>query len=58
LDDPELAPPTFQVNVVSQCSFFSALSSLPPEDDANRRKNEAWNAGVVSNQHPDRKNTG
>lgn len=53
LDNPELAPPTFQVNVASQCSFFSSLSTLPPEDEANRRKNEAWNAGVVSNQHGD-----
>lgn len=53
LDDPEQAPPTFQVNVASQCSFFGSLSTLPPEDEANRLKNEAWNAGVVSNQHPD-----
>lgn len=53
LDDPEQAPPTLQVNVASQCSFFGILSDLPVEDEENRRKNEAWNAGVVSNQHRD-----
>lgn len=53
LDDPEQAAPSLQVNVASQCSFFSSLADLPNEDEDNRRKNEAWNAGVVSNQHPD-----
>lgn len=53
LDDPTQAAPTLQVNVASQCGFFGGLSSLPVEDDANRRKNEAWNAGVVSNQFRD-----
>lgn len=57
LDDPEQAPPTFQVNVAYRCSFFPSLCALPVEDEENRRKNEAWNAGVVSNQHPDRDHT-
>lgn len=53
LDNPEQAKPTLQVNVPSRCSFYEELSTLPEEDDQRRAKNEAWNAGVVSNQHPD-----
>lgn len=57
LDDPEQAPPTLQVNVASRCSFYAGLSGLPEEDDAKRAKNEAWNAGVVSNQYRDHDGT-
>ena len=54
LDDPERAPPTVQVNADSRCSFFNGLSDLPEKSEVGKRKDEAWNVGVVSNQHPDR----
>lgn len=54
LDNPELAPPTVQVNTSDRCSFFGKLTELPEKSNADRREDEEWNAGVISYQHPDR----
>ncbi len=53
LDNPEVAPPEVQVNAASRCSFFGGLTELPEKPEDEIRKDDAWNAGVVSNQHPD-----
>ena len=53
LDNPEWAAPQIQVNPADRCSFFETLASLPVRGEQGLAADEAWNAGVVSNQHPD-----
>lgn len=52
LDDPERAPPTTQVGVESELSWFASLHALP-----SRRTDEDRNAAdltrLASRQHPD-----
>lgn len=50
LDDPEIAPPTLQINHLYRCSFTDAIGELPEPDDDVVAENEAWNAKVVSHQ--------
>ena len=53
LDRPDLAPPTVQVNVADRCRFLDGLFALPEVAPAQASQDAAWNAGVISNQHPD-----
>lgn len=53
LDRPEAAAPTAQVNLNDRCSFTSSLHNLPEVNSAQTQENDAWNAGTISNQHPD-----
>ena len=53
LDDPEQAPPSVQVNTHARRSVFANLTTLPEKSDVERVADEEWNAGIVSNQHPD-----
>ena len=53
LDDPTIAPPTVQGNTASRLPFFKDLSSLSHISDKEQADYDAWNAGVISNQHPD-----
>ena len=53
LDDPEVAPPTVQVNLDHALSFVGSLSHLPPVAQAQKMIDDAWNATVKSHQHPD-----
>lgn len=50
LDNPELAPPTRQINHRYACSFTDGIGTLPIPDDDTIADNDAWNATVVSNQ--------
>lgn len=51
-DDPVAAAPTIQVNPADKQPFTDALPSLPTrQEDAAQ---QAFNASVVSYQHPDR----
>lgn len=52
LDDPELAPPTMQINHRYACSFTDGIGSLPLPDEDTIAGNDAWNARVISNQKP------
>jgi len=52
LDDPETAPPTMQINHRFQYSFTDGIGQLQTPDQATIDDNDAWNAAVVSNQHP------
>ena len=52
LDDPEVAPPTLQINHRYACSFADGIGSLPEPDSDTVAGNDAWNAKVVSNQKP------
>ncbi len=53
LDNPEIAAPTVQVNLADRCSFTEGLFDLPEVAPAQAQKDADWNAGVISNQHPD-----
>ena len=53
LDDPSLAPPTVQVNADDQLDFTKGLFDLPNVLPPQLEQDNEWNAGVVSNQHPD-----
>ena len=52
LDDPELAPPTLQINHRYACSFTDQIGDLPELDGQAIAENDAWNAKVVSFQKP------
>ena len=53
LDDPSVVPPTIQVNPRDKQPFFEGLCSLPIRAPGAEPKQEAFNASVVSHQHPD-----
>ncbi len=53
LDHPETAPPTVQVNLADRCGFIDGLFDLPGVEPMQAGDDENWNAGVISNQHPD-----
>ncbi len=50
LDDPELAPPTLQINHRYACSFTDGIGALPEPDPDTVADNDAWNDRVVSKQ--------
>ena len=53
LDNPELAPPTIQVNPADRLSFFETMQEIPvrgPEDEPGIAE---FMADIVSHQHPD-----
>lgn len=52
LDNPELAPPTLQINHRYACSFTDQIGSLPEPDEQAVADNDAWNARVISYQRP------
>ncbi|MEM8663029.1 MAG: GFA family protein [Pseudomonadota bacterium] len=52
LDNPELAPPTLQINHRYACSFTDGIGALPEPDAEGTAENDAWNAKVVSYQKP------
>jgi len=53
LDNPDLAEPAVQVNAGSQRACFRGLAELPEKPADQQQADEAWNASVISNQHPD-----
>lgn len=50
LDNPELAPPTLQINHRYACSFTDSIGKLSEPEDEIIADNDAWNAKVVSFQ--------
>lgn len=52
LDNPELAPPTLQINHRYACSFTDGIGALPEPDQTTIDGNDAWNATVISYQKP------
>ncbi len=53
LDNPDLAPPTVQVNPSHRRHFFDTLPDIPAKPEAMRVEDDVWNASVKSHQHPD-----
>ena len=53
LDDPELAPPTVQLNPNDELSFFGHLHVLPGRPEGEQAGADAFLAAVVGCQHPD-----
>lgn len=53
LDNPDLAPPTVQVNVNSKLHLIDTLFDQPEVSPMQVTSDNEWNTGVVSNQHPD-----
>lgn len=53
LDNPDLAPPTVQVNVGSKRHFIDDLFDQPEVSPMQAEQDEEYNATVKSNQHPD-----
>jgi len=52
-DDPEVAPPTIQVNPHDKLSFVDGLMSLPIRQPGETPKADEFLLGIVSHQHPD-----
>jgi hypothetical protein len=52
-DDPSVAPPTRQVNLTDKLPFFDGLTTLPVRVAGDAPAIDAFNASVVSHQHPD-----
>ena len=52
-DDPNLAPPTRQVNPAPRLPFFEHLHELPTRPCGAAPEIDAFDDGVVSHQHPD-----
>lgn len=52
-DDPSVVPPTIQVNPRDKQPFFDGLRCLPTRAPGAEPKQEAFNASIVSYQHPD-----
>ncbi|MGN6159093.1 MAG: GFA family protein [Devosia sp.] len=52
-DDPNVAAPTKQVNPAHRLPFFAHLHELPTRAHGEAPDIDAFNAGVVSHQHPD-----
>jgi hypothetical protein len=52
LDNPEIAPPTLQINHRYACSFSDSIGGLPRPDENTVIENDQWNATVVSYQKP------
>ncbi len=57
LDEPELAPPTRQLNPTDKLSFVDGLPDLPMRGPGNNPKADAFLREVVSYQHPDHDTT-
>ena len=53
LDNPELAPPTVEVNPADKLSSFGELHRLPGRPQSETTGNAAFLASVVNHQHPD-----
>jgi hypothetical protein len=58
LDDPELAPPTVELNLADKLSFFAHLAELPGRPEKEAAASDAFLASVVSHQHPDEETAG
>lgn len=52
LDDPELAPPSLQVNHRYACTFTDGIGKLPESNEQTVAGNDEWNAKVISHQKP------
>jgi hypothetical protein len=52
-DDPTVAAPTRQVNAHGKLAFFDGLTALPVRQPGDAPQVDAFNAAVVSHQHPD-----
>lgn len=52
LDNPELAPPTVQINHRYACSFSDSIGNLPEPDQRTVNAHDEWNAKVTSFQKP------
>ena len=52
LDNPELAPPSLQINHRYACSFSDDIGKLPTPDNETVAGNDEWNATVISYQKP------
>jgi hypothetical protein len=57
LDNPELAPPTIQVNPSDKLSFVDHLAELPTQQVGDNPKSDSFMLEVVSHQHPDHDTT-
>jgi hypothetical protein len=53
LDQPELAPPTLQINPADKLTFFDGLCALPLCKASDDPQHEAFKASLTSFQHPD-----
>ena len=53
LDDPAIAPIEYHANTADRHDVVMHLCDVPEADPARRAENDAWNARIVSHQHPD-----
>jgi len=53
LDDPAAAPIEYHANIADRHDIVMHLRDVPDADPARREENDAWNARIVSYQHPD-----
>ncbi len=52
-DDPDVVPPTIQLNPNDKLAFFDGICSLPMRAEGAEPKQEAFKQSIVSYQHPD-----
>jgi len=52
-DDPDVVPPTIQLNPNDKLAFFDGICSLPMRAEGTEPKQEAFKQSIVSYQHPD-----
>ena len=53
LDDPTAVHPAYHANTADQIMTPTELGSLPEAKPDRLAENDAWNAAIVSHQHPD-----
>ncbi|MFK7793262.1 MAG: GFA family protein [Devosiaceae bacterium] len=53
LDDPSTAPIAYHANTADRHAFTMHLGDIPDADPARLKENDAWNASIISHQHPD-----
>jgi hypothetical protein len=53
LDDPSIAPIEYHANTNDRHEVVMCLNTIPDAAPERREENDAWNARIISHQHPD-----
>ncbi|MBO6815112.1 MAG: GFA family protein [Rhizobiaceae bacterium] len=53
LDDPTIVSVDYHANVNDRLEVSMKLHEIPEASSECKKDNDEWNAGIVSNQHPD-----
>jgi hypothetical protein len=53
MDDPSTVPIAYHANIADRLDVVMRLNAIPDSDPARTEENNAWNARIISHQHPD-----